>query len=222
MSNPAAVLHHQPALHRDRILLACGIAVPLLYFGNILLSSLFYPGYSHVRQYASELGGPDARWPALFNSLIILLGIVAMAAGLGYTLVLRRLTGQVVLPGLIGLTLALFGFSTLMAGLFPMPDERHGGYGAGMAVHLAPLFLWLSLRRREGLRGLQIYLLVTFVLSLGFFAVMMGAGGLVTRANVGLFQRLYALTAFPWIGLGSYCLLQELDKAPEPSPRSPS
>ena len=37
---------------------------------------------------------------------------------------------------------------------------------------------------------------------------MMGIGSLVTRANVGAFQRLYALVNFSWIGVASYALLK--------------
>lgn len=211
MNTYTAVVTDKPTLSRDRVLLSAGIAVPFLYFGNILVSSLFYPGYNHIRQYASELGGPDAPWPALFNTTVIILGVASIAAGLGYTLALKRLTAKTVLPVLTGLLIALFGVGTTLAGIFPMPDERHGGYGLGMGIQLAPLLLWLSLRKREGLRGLKIYLLISFFVSLAFFAVMMGVGELVTRANVGLFQRLYSLTLFPWIGLGSYVLLREVE-----------
>ncbi|HSG40594.1 MAG TPA: DUF998 domain-containing protein, partial [Thermoanaerobaculia bacterium] len=198
-----------------RVLLTAGIAVPILYYGNLLVSSLFYPGYSHITQYASELGGPDARWPAIFNTATVFLGICGIAAGFGYTYTLRHLTGKRVLPILAGLLLSLFGVAMVMGGLFPMPDERHGAYGLGMAVQLAPLFLWLALRKYEGLRGLKIFLLVTFVVSLVFFAIMMGVGQMVTRANVGVFQRMYSLTSFPWIGIASYYLRREAGLSPQ-------
>lgn len=187
-----------------------GIAVPFLYYGTMLVSSLFYPGYSHITQYASELGGPDAIRPAIFNTGVVLQGIVGIAAAFGFTFGLRRLTGKNVLPVLTGLLFGLFGIAMVMGGLFPMPDERHGAYGLGMAVQLAPLFLWLALRKHDGLRGLKVFLLVNFVVSLAMFAIMMGVGQMVTRANVGLFQRMYSLTTFPWIGIASYYLLREV------------
>jgi hypothetical protein len=37
-------------------------------------------------------------------------------------------------------------------------------------------------------------------------AVMMGVGGLVTRQNVGLWQRANALAMFPWIGIAAWRL----------------
>lgn len=187
-----------------------GIAVPFLYYGTMLASSLFFPGYSHMTQYASELGGPDAIRPAIFNTGIILMGICGIAAGFGTSAALRRLTGKKVLPILTGLFIGLFGIAMVMGGLFPMPDERHGAYGLGMAVQLAPLFLWLALRKHKGLRGLKVFLLATFVVSLVMFAIMMGVGQMVTRANVGLFQRMYSLTSFPWIGIASYYLMREV------------
>lgn len=213
MNAYTATLTDKTTLSRERILLTAGIAVPILYYANLLVSSLFYPGYSHITQYASELGGPDATWPAIFNTTVVLLGICGIAAGFGYTFALRRLTGKTALPVLAGLLLGLFGVAMVMGGLFPMPDERHGAYGLGMAVQLAPLFLWLALRKYEGLRGLKVFLLVTFVVSLAMFAIMMGVGQMVTRANVGLFQRMYSLTSFPWIGIASYYLRREVGAA---------
>jgi hypothetical membrane protein len=195
----------------EKSLLHAGIAVPLLYFGNLVLTPLFYPGYNHVTQYASELGGPDAPRPIIFNTVIMVLGVAGLAAGAGFFLGLRRLTGKTVLAALLGLIMVLFGASMVMGGLFPMPDPRHGGYGLGMGVHLGPLLLALALRKRPNLRGLRIYLLITTVLMIVFFAIMMGVGQLVTRANVGVFQRLYALNLFPWIGIGSYFVKRELE-----------
>jgi hypothetical protein len=50
------------------------------------------------------------------------------------------------------------------------------------------------------------YSIGTNILMIGTIAIMMGVGGLVTRANVGLIQRISALTAFPWIGVAAYVL----------------
>jgi hypothetical membrane protein len=211
MNAYTATLTDRSSLSRERVLLTAGIAVPILYYGTLLISSLFYPGYNHITQYASELGSSAARWPAIFNTGIVLLGICGIAAGFGHTFALRRLAGKKALPILAGLFLGLFGVAMVMGGLFPMPDDRHGAYGLGMAVQLAPLFLWLALRKHPGLRGLKLFLLVTFVVSLAMFAIMMGVGQMVTRANVGLFQRMYSLTMFPWIGIASYCLRREVE-----------
>ena len=103
--------------------------------------------------------------------------------------------------------------ATFMGGRFPMPDERHGAYGLGLAFQLAPLFLALALWRVRNLRGLCIFLLVVFAVMTFFIAVMMGIGGLVTRANVGLWQRGNALAGFPWLAIAAWRLRRELAKA---------
>jgi hypothetical protein len=64
---------------RDRvtpILLRVGIAIPFLYFGLQLIAAPFYPGYSFVRNVASELGSDLARYPTPFNIGIMILGIL--------------------------------------------------------------------------------------------------------------------------------------------------
>jgi len=91
-----------------------------------------------------------------------------------------------------------------MGGLFPMPNPLHGGFGLGFAMVLAPLFLALALGGRGG--ALTVLLLGSFAFMIATMAVMMGVGHLVTRANVGLWQRLNALAMFPWLGVAGLAL----------------
>ncbi len=89
-----------------------------------------------------------------------------------------------------------------------MPDPRHNGFGLGLGIAVAPLLLAVALRRERRLRLLTLFLVVTFLASVGLFLVMSGGGGLVTHENVGLFQRLFTLAVFPWIGIASFVLLK--------------
>jgi len=193
-----------------RALLLAAIVIPVVYFGLLVVAPLLYPGYSHVTQYASELGSASARYPAVFNTGIMLCSVAGLLASVGFFYAIRRLGGNTLFAALTGLTLFLFGIATFMGVRFPMPDERHGGYGLGFAFQLAPLFLALALWRRRSLRGLCIFLLVIFAVMSFFIAVMMGAGSLVTRANVGLWQRGNALAGLPWIGIAAWRLRKEL------------
>ena len=199
-----------------KLLLMAGIFIPVVYFGLLLIAPLIYPGFNYVTQYASEMGSTAARHPAVFNTGIMLCGVAGIVASFGFFLAVRRLGGNTVLAALTGLTLFLFGIGTFMGGRFPMPDERHGGYGLGLGLQLAPLFLALALWRVRSLRGLCIFLLAVFVVMAFFIAVMFGVGGLVTRANVGLWQRGNALAGFPWIGIAAWRLRRELDRLPLP------
>jgi hypothetical membrane protein len=186
--------------------LRAGVLVPILYFGTQIVSSLAYPGYSYVTQYASELGSSSARYPQLFNVGIILTALAVLASLPGFRTALRALNANTAASWLFLIALAAFGIGTLMGGLFPMPDPRHGGFGLGIAVQLAPALLAIALWRTPVSQRLKVFLIATFIASLVMFAVMMGVGSLVRRANVGAFQRIYALTIFPWIGIAAYAL----------------
>jgi glucans biosynthesis protein C len=197
--------------NKIKLLLMAGVAAPILYFANLLINSLLYPGYSHVTQYVSELGAAEAPYAPLFNTVIILLGALGFAAGFGLFYAVRWLGGNRLLGALTGLLVSLWGIGTALAGMFPMPDERHGGYGLGIGFQLVPLLLALALWRRRSLRGLCVFLLVIFLVTNVFFAIMMGVGQLVRLSNVGLWQRGNALAGIPWLGIACWVLRKELD-----------
>ena len=190
------------------------IAVPVLYFGVMLAAAATWPGYSHVTRYVSELGGPEAPQPRIFNYGIIFMGVVCTISSIGVLAATRLLGGRAVMGALAALAIALFGVAMVLGGLFPMPDPRHGGFGLGFAMILAPLFLALAFAGRPGFGGLVTVLLVSFVLVMITMTVMMGVGQLVTRANVGLWQRANALAMFPWLGIAGAMLASRLEREP--------
>lgn len=193
-------------MQRTRRLLWLGIAVPILYFGTLLLAASTWPGYSHRTRYASELGGPEAPMPWVFNGGITLMGIVCLGAAVGFARALRELTAQRAPSALAGVFLALFAVSMIMGGLFPMPNPLHGGFGLAFALPLAPLAMALALRVDAGAGRLRMFLWVSAAFMVAVLAIMMGVGQLVTRQNVGAWQRLNALAMFPWIGIAAWSL----------------
>lgn len=193
-------------MRASRTLLALGITVPAFYFAALLAGAAFYPGYSHVTQYASELGASEAPHPWIFNSGIVAAGVAALLAGPGFALALRRLESDRLPATLSGLAVSVWGVAMVLGGSFPMPDPRHGGFGLGLGLLVAPLFLLWGLRRAPDAGRLRLFLLVVFLAMTALFAVMMGVGGLVTRANVGLWQRGNALVSIPWLGIVAYAL----------------
>ena len=106
----------------ERALLLAGVLVPVLYYTALLVTPLFWPGYSHVRQYASELGSAESPRPELFNFTIVAAGVAGMLAAFGFFLALRRIGGRALPSAAAGLALFLWGVSFVMGGLFPMPD----------------------------------------------------------------------------------------------------
>jgi hypothetical membrane protein len=204
------------------MLLRLTIAVPILYFGVMLVAASTWPGYSHVTRYVSELGGPEAPFPRIFNFGIMIMGAGCTLSSFGVLSAARRLGGRRVLSVLAALCIALFGVAMVLGGLFPMPDPRHGAFGLGFAMVFAPLFLALAFAGRPGFGGLVALLAANFALVVFTMTVMMGVGQLVTRANVGLWQRANALAMFPWLGVAGAMLARRLERAatqtPQPGP----
>lgn len=191
-----------------RTLLRFGIAAPVLYFTTLIVASLTWPGYSHVTQYASELGSAAAPHPWIFNAGIVATGVAGLLGGVGLARALgvrgRRWSGR-----LAGVALSAWGVGMIFGGLYAMPDPRHNGYGLVMAATLLPLLVAIAVRGRSG-RGFQLFLLAWFVATAALLAVMFGVGGLVTRANVGLWQRGLAVAMIPGIGVTAAALLRRL------------
>jgi hypothetical membrane protein len=193
-------------MYAERLLLRLALLSPLLYFAAVIAGSFFYPGYSQATQYASELGAAQAPHPEIFNYGIIAGGVLGVIGAVGFFLALSR-TGRWLAALLAAVSVALWGASMIMGGLFPMPDERHGGFGVGMAIQLAPLFFIWALWSERGRGGLKAFLLLDFLAMTVGFVIMMGVGQLVTHANVGLWQRAYALAMMPWMSIVAWSLL---------------
>jgi hypothetical membrane protein len=187
------------------------VLVPLLYFGTLFAAAASWPAYSHVTRYASELGGPEAPHPAIFNVGIMVMGVVCVLCAFGLHAAARRAGGRAIFSTLGAVCVGLFGVAMVMGGAFPMPNELHGAFGLGFAQVFAPLFFALALRGRAGLGPLAAVLLASFVLMVATMLVMMGVGHLVTRANVGLWQRANALAMFPWLGVAGAVLASRGD-----------
>ena len=193
-----------------RRLLALGIAVPLLYFGTLIVAASTWPEYSHVTRYASELGGPEAPKPWIFNGGIIVMGIACVLAAVGFGQALYRVSARRVLSILAGVCVGLFGVGMLMGGLFPMPNPLHGGFGLAFAIVPAPALMALALLGIPGFARFRAVLWIGTAAMLTTLAIMMGVGQLVTRANVGVWQRVNALAMFPWLGVAAWWLLRSL------------
>jgi hypothetical membrane protein len=191
----------------ERALLGAGLLVPVLYYAALIGTSLTWPGYSHVRQYASELGSAASPRPGLFNNTIMATGVAGIIAAVGLFLALKRLGGRALPSFLAGLALFAWGVAVVMGGLFPMPDPRHNGFGLAFAMHLVPLFTLWSLAGRLAPK-LKLLLVLVFVASGVLLLIMFDVGGLhlVRRANVGLWQRAYSFAAIPWIAVLSWML----------------
>lgn len=203
----------------DSLLARSAVAVPLLYFGTLLVAASTWPAYSHVTRYASELGGPEAPNPAIFNTGIVVMGAVCALSSFGLFAAARRAGARTAFAAAGAVCVALFGVAMVMGGANPMPSPLHGAFGLGFAQVPAPLLFALALRGRPGFARTNAVLVASFVLMLATMAVMMGVGHLVTRANVGLWQRANALAMFPWLGVAGAAIAAGADATRLDAPR---
>lgn len=188
------------------------IAAPALYYFGLLAGSATYPGYDHATRYASELGAAGAPYPWLFNDSIIASGVATLLGALGLVLALRQITGRWGFASAAGIVLAMWCAGMIMGGLFPMPDERHGGFGLGLAEPLAPLLVLMALRRAPDSAAMRSFLAFVFIGSIVLLAIMMGVGALVRLDNVGIWQRINSAFAMPWMAVLGLWLLAQLSR----------
>ena len=186
------------------------VAIPLLYYFALLAGAASYPGYSHMSNYASELGAAAAPHPQLFNVPVMLAGVAAIVAAFLLPQALTRLGGSRLWSIVAAIALAMFGIAMVMGGMFPMPNELHGGFGLGLAGPLIPLFVLFAIRRVDNAGEMQLFLGFVFLASLVMLAIMFGIGELVTSANVGLYQRLNSVASIAWLAVLGFWLLSRL------------
>ena len=154
------------------------------------------------------MGAADAPYPALFNFSIIAAGIAALLGSIGLVGSLRDLSGRRGWAIAAGVGLALWGAAMVMGGMFPMPDDRHGGFGLGLAGPLVPLFTLLALRTVPDTGGIKLFLGFIFVASVVVLAIMFGVGELVTRRNVGIWQRINSGISIIWFAVLGWWLMR--------------
>lgn len=101
---------------------------------------------------------------------------------------------------LAGAALSAWGAGIVFGGYYPMPNELHNGYGLALGGVFLPLLQMIALRGQAS-AGMYLFLTAWFAAAAGLLVVMFGVGELVTRANVGLWQRGFALALIPGIGI---------------------
>ncbi len=202
----------RPRYARRRRLLIVGMAAPLLALVAVLIGVATYPGFDHARQYLSELGGASAPLPLIFNGGVFIAGLMCMAAGVGFGLAIHGLTERWIVASLTSLVFILAGIGLAVSSLYPWPDPRHMAINLGLGIQIAPLLLLWGLWSHVDLRRLKIFLFVTFVAMaiLTVFTHHMVLPGTVNPANVGWWERAYAIILVGWVGIAAFVLERRL------------
>jgi hypothetical membrane protein len=206
----------------EMLALRAALAVPVLYFGSVLLGILTYPGFDPLRQFASELGAEGAPHPRVLNVGVILAGAFALVAVVGFAFALHRLSARPIPARLACYATATLGLALIVAGAFPMPNLLHMvGSAIGLPVLAAPMLLAAALRPRPDTSRLRRFLLINNLLMFAALIAFLSATG--TRL-VGLCQFLYTLTAVPWLAVAAHALSRSPTCLPPntPHPANPS
>lgn len=191
-----------------RGLVFCGLIYPFAYFAVQVIAAPFYPGYDFLRNVASDLGSPQSNAPAIFNIGTMVNGVVGLAAALGFCLALPKLSVWRVTACLLALTVAVSALGSIWAGVYPLPDPRHGENPLGAALFALPVVVPLALWRAVG-RLLRL----CFAIDLAIYAaVFIGVSLNLLSPSMGWFQRLFAAVVFVPVAVAAVFALQTASK----------
>jgi hypothetical membrane protein len=182
------------------------VLVPIVYFGAQLLAAPFYPGYSFLRQAASELGSDRSDRPGILNAGAMLTGIAAIVAACAMPVALPREKSPRFLAWLTAVAMISMGIGAIWAGVNPLPSPRHNSGPIGAGMFFVPLLFAIALWRRGG--ALRVYLLVNVALFVLLVPLMSGASGIDVNPFRGFLQRIAAAVLYVPIGVVSAALLR--------------
>lgn|GEM_PF-2320193 len=192
----------------SRLFLKCGVAAPLLALASTLIAMGVYPAFNPARQYLSELGGASASLPWIFNAGVFVAGLMAGLAGIGFGLASIALANARLAGALTMAVFGLAGAGMAQSAIYHWPDPRHLAINLALGIQLAPLLLLWGLWRRRGLAKLKLFLVLAFA-AMGVLTVLtkhLVFPALVNDANVGWWERGYALVLVGWVGVAAFVL----------------
>jgi hypothetical membrane protein len=212
-----------PVYRRRRLLLQIGVAAPILAFMAILVAIATYPGFDQQHQYLSDLGGPKAPHPAIFNLAVFLTGLGSAAAGAGFGLALAALGGGRIASALTAASFALAGYGLVVSSLYPWPDRRHLAIMLALGIQVAPVLMIWALARVEGAAGLRRFLAGVFA-AMAVMTVLtrhLAFKDLVNDGNVGWWERAFTVVLVGWIGVAAWVLERRLARIARHPGRAP-
>jgi hypothetical membrane protein len=175
------------------MLLACGIAVPLLYAVADLVAGVQWKGYSFRDQTISELGAIGAPSRTLFSVLLVVVYALMVAFGVG----VRKVAGGNRRLRVVGGLLVGLGLLALTVGQFAAMRSRGTDQGSAGALHLMEgmvamlmTFTAMGIAATAFGQRFRYYTIATILLALGFGA---WASLEVPQVEEGL--------ATPWLGV---------------------
>jgi len=209
---PLPAAPNPPLYRRRRLLLGVGALAPALAVSAVGIAILAYPGFDNASQYLSELGGASATNPMIFNVGVFIAALMAAVAGVGFGLAIVALSEARVTGGLTAVVFVLAAIGLALACVFPWPDPRHTAINLALGIQFAPLLLLWGLRGRKDFPLFKLFLIVVVVVmaALTLTTHHMVFPGTVNDANVGWWERAYALVLVAWVGIAAYVMGRRL------------
>jgi len=186
--------------------LKIGVITPVLMVADVWLAQKLFPGFDPGAQFISELGGPAAPLPAVFNIGMVIAGMAGLFAGAGFAHALEHAGGRRTVSAFSGLWVALTGLGAIFAGLFHWPDEMHRACGVGLSIQFAPLFTAWALWGVPEHKRLARFSLGWFFGLLLVLALLTGVWNVRTGYDVGYWQRGHAFLGLLWLGIAAWTL----------------
>lgn len=186
-----------------RILLAAGVAIPFVYFANLFGVGAITPLFDHGSLLPSELGREGMPHALLFNTGLVVVGVLGLLASAGLFVGLRAVGGNLILSALTALSFVCFGIAMIMAGVFALPNPLHYGFNIILAGLFTPLLGALAFKGGGAARWI---VFAGFLAGFGALAINAGVGGIATRENFGWIARAHGFVAFSTIAFLCYAL----------------
>lgn len=183
------------------------MAAPAVFTVLVIIAGAYYPGYSHVTQAISELGGVAARNPLIQNVNFFVSGILIVAFAVGLYRHLGRAGHSVfgvVLVGAFGLVISVHAFLPCDAGcafVSPVGSAHNVSGLAGFLSVTAGVFLVSRVFAVD--RNWRSYRAYSMMTAIAGFASLVLWIALAKAARMqvmnGSLQRVFASIIFVWI-----------------------
>ena len=191
-----------------RILLACGMAIPVMYIFMYILGGALRPGYNHISDSVSELLSPGAPNRSLITIIDLAYGLLHILFGIG---VLQFIWGSEhnALMGSIGAWMIVgAGVAIVGTAIFPqdamgtpatIPGKTHLALVFGALLpfsFLSTLLIGIWSHRAGVFPGFALYTFISF----GAMILLGGAGAAMAGTRLmGLGERISALVIHQWL-----------------------
>ena len=190
------------------ILLACGMAIPVMYIFMYILGGALRPGYNHISDSVSELLSPGAPNRSLITIIDLAYGLLHILFGIG---VLQFIWGSEhnALMGSIGAWMIVgAGVAIVGTAIFPqdamgtpatIPGKIHLALVFGALLpfsFLSTLLIGIWSHRAGVFPGFALYTFISF----GAMILLGGAGAAMAGTRLmGLGERISALVIHQWL-----------------------